>query len=560
MRTLLATVRPQPHERARLLWSVLLAAGATGAAIALLATSGYLISRAAQRPMIISLMVTIVAVRALGITRAALRYSERLASHGLALRQLARLRASFYLRLAPLVPGELKGRGRGDLLAGFVSDVDTLQDAYLRVVIPVLVAVAVIVGASVAASMMLGAAGAVLLATLGVSAVLTCWVSAFVASASGRHQARARALMTAQLVEAIDGSAELALAGRTEEHVRRLAGSDALLARLSRRDAFAGALARGLHALLTGVGLLIVLLLTIAAVRSGALQGVLAAAIAFLFLGAGEAVLPLPTAARRYRSCAAAAARLQEICEAQPAISDPLEPQIPHDSGALALEDVVMRYGRGEGTVVDHVELRLAPGEKLALIGASGAGKTTTAELLVRFLDPTCGRVTLDGIDLRALAQEEVRRAVLLCGQDAHLFNTTIRENLLIARRDADEAELWAVLEAVELDEFVAGLPAGLDTRVGQQGELVSGGERQRLALARALLCDARFLVLDEPLAHLDAPLARRVMQHALERSGRRGVLVITHATDVLEGFDRVLRLERGKLRAASADSAVIAA
>jgi ABC-type multidrug transport system fused ATPase/permease subunit len=198
--------------------------------------------------------------------------------------------------------------------------------------------------------------------------------------------------------------------------------------------------------------------------------------------------------------------------------------------------------------VLDGVDLRVAPGERVALLGPSGAGKSTLAELLARFHDPQAGRVALGDLDVRDLTQDDVRRAVLLCGQDVHLFNTTIRANLLLARPDAAERELWEVLRAVALDGWVAALADGLDTLVGQEGRLVSGGQRRRLALARALLSPARFLVLDEPTAHLDAPLAARVMRGALAAAGERGVLAITHDAGLLDGFDRALALHAGRI------------
>ncbi len=550
LRGLVQIGRPREGERFRLVLSVLLAAGATGAAIALLATSGYLISRAAQRPQIIALTVTIVAVRAFGITRAVLRYAERLASHDLALRQLARLRTHFYRRLSPLVPGQLRGHSRGQLLARFVGDVDTLQDLHLRVAIPGLVAVTVILGASLAGALMLGAAGAVLLATLSIAAICSSWCSGWVAMSGSRVQAPARAELTSRLVEAIDGSSELAAAGRTDFYLARLKAADDGLARASRRDALAGALAGGVHSALTGLGLIAVLIVAIGAVHGGAMSGVLLAAVALLFLGACEAVAPLPVAAQRLLACRSAADRLQEVTGERPQVTDPAEPARLSGDGSLSLRDVILAYEPDADPVLDRLDLSLAAGEHVALTGPSGIGKTTLAELLVRFRDPDRGAVTLDGIDIRRLRQEDLRAAVLLCGQDAHLFNTTIRENLLIGAREATDAQLWDALATVELDEFVAGLPDGLETMVGQHGELLSGGQRRRVALARALVADVRFLILDEPVAHLDAELADRIMRRlVMDRPGRQGLLVITHETAALDVFDRVLRLEQGQLR-----------
>ena len=204
--------------------------------------------------------------------------------------------------------------------------------------------------------------------------------------------------------------------------------------------------------------------------------------------------------------------------------------------------------------------LWIAPGEHVALTGPSGAGKSTVAELLVRFQDPVRGRVTIDGIDMRELTQSQIRDAVVLCAQDCHVFNTTIRENLLLARRDAGEREIVRALAAVGLDEWAAALPQGLNTVVGQDGELVSGGQRTRIALARALLANSRFLILDEPTAHLDPTLARRVMHNLLSVCDDRGLLVITHDATTLEGFDRALRMQHGAIETREEISSVAAA
>ncbi len=555
--SLAAAARAGRTERRRLGLAIALGFGAVVASGGLLATSGYLISRAAQRPPVLALSVAIVAVRAFAIARALLRYSERLASHDAALRLLGRVRARFYRRLAPLVPGDVGdrsgiGQHGGDLLSRFVGDVDAMQDLYLRALAPPVVAALTICAASLTAWAILPAAGPIVFVCLLLAATVVPALAALLASASGRSQAPARAALTAELVETIEGAAELAVAGRARERIARLRAADGRLAALSRRDGIAAGAATALGSAAAGGSVVAVLLVAIPAVHSGALAGVLVAAIALLVLAAFEGLAPLPLAARRLRACAEAAGRLEELCAREPSVRDPAHPRALPAAGELVVEDLSARYAPAEPWVLEHLSLRLAPGRRVALMGPSGAGKSTLAQLLVRFRDPDAGAVRIGGVDLRELAQEDVRRAVAFAAQDAHLFNTTLRENVLLARREASEEELWAALEAAGAAAWVRTLPDGLDTLVGEDGGVLSGGQRQRIALARALLSDARFLVLDEPTAHLDAATAESVMRAIVTGAGERGVLVITHSELGVELFDEVLELRGGELRRAA--------
>jgi len=225
-------------------------------------------------------------------------------------------------------------------------------------------------------------------------------------------------------------------------------------------------------------------------------------------------------------------------------VTDPAEPAaVPDGPVTIAFEDVAVRYPGSTERALDGFSLRLEPGRRIALTGPSGAGKTTAVNLLLRFVDPERGRVTLDGRDLRAYRQDDVRAAIAVAGQDAHLFSASIRDNVALGRAGASDAEIGDALRRAAILDWVRGLPAGLDTLVGEEGRELSGGQRQRLILARALLADRRILVLDEPTAHLDVATAERLIDDVLAAAGATTVLLITHRSEGLHQMDHIVEV-----------------
>jgi len=533
-----------PAPRGELALSILLGALAVLFGTGLMATAGYLISRAAEQPAILSLTTAIVAVRFFGLARPLTRYLERLASHDLAFRVLARLRVRFYERIEPLAPGELEQYRRGDLVSRMVGDVDALQGLYLRGLGPPLVAVvtgAVAVG--VAAAILPAAAAALALGLLagGVGVPI---VAGLLGRTSGRRRAAAQGHLAAELVELLRGAQELVVYGREEETLDRFREADRKLARLARSDALAAGVADGLGILVAGVTTVAVLAVAVSAHAGGELDRVLVAVLALLALASFEAVAPLSLAARELTSTVAAGGRVLELTDRAPAVRDPAEPEpAPSGPAVVALEGVTARYGPGEPPLLNGFDLRLEPGRRVALVGPSGAGKTTVVNLLLRFLDPEAGRITLDGRDLRDYRQEDVRRTIAVAGQDAHLFSTSIRENVRLARPDATEMEIETALRRAQIWDWVTSLPDGADTLVGEEGTQLSGGQRQRVALARALLANAPVLVLDEPTAHLDPETAERLVGDILAAADGRSVLLVTHRPEGLDLVDEVVAL-----------------
>lgn len=532
------------------LLSVLLGSATVLAAVGLLTASGYLISRAAQRPEILSLTVAIVGVRFFGISRALLRYGERLSSHDLAFRALTDLRGRFFQRLIPLVPAGVDGSRRADLMSRFVGDVDKLQDLYLRALSPPLVAVICSAVCVVLASIILPVAGLVLAITLLLGGLGAPALTRWSARKAGRRQAKARGTMAVDLHEIAFGGAEIAVAGREEDWLARANKDDRQLVSLQRRDALSGGLAEGLGTLLAVGAAVAVTAASIPAVSSGELNGVMLAALALLSMGAFEAITPLSQAAATIDATDEAASRIEEVTERPVPVDNPEHPRPIPAGGPLRLDRVDFAYKAGDGQLLNSAELEIRPGEAVALKGPSGIGKSTLAELLIRFRDVDRGRITVGGVDIRELDQDKLREAVRLAPQDAYMFNTTIAENVKLGRPEADRERIVEALAEVGLEDWINSLPEGIDSLVGEDGSKVSGGQRQRIAAARVFISQARFLIFDEPTAHLDPESAASLERCLVNRRNRGcGILVITHTIADPSSFDRILELRDGTFR-----------
>jgi len=543
---LLGMARPL---RGRLLGAVVAGAAATGCGVALLAVSGFLLARASGHPAIIEISVAVVAVRALSIGRGVSRYLERLASHDVAFRVLAQVRVGIWRRLAALAPSGTSVFRSGDLLARLISDVDATQDLFIRGVTPVFAAVLVGGGAVTACLLILAPAGAVLAAGLLAAGIAVPLAGAAVARKAARAAAPARGRLAASLTEVLDGAADLQAFGAAGTALARLDETDAELTRTDGRTAAASALGAGLMSTVAGLTLFAVLLLGVAATGSGALSRVPLAVLTLTALAAFEAVTALPAAAVQLGQARVAAARIAAVTDAPDPVRDPARPRaLPPGPVGIQLRDATVRYRPGGPPALDRVSLDLPPGRRVALVGANGAGKSTVAAVLMRFCELSGGTALLGGHDLASYAADDVRSVIGGCPQDPHLFDATIRANLRLARPDATDEELEAAAARARLLPWIRSLPRGWDTPAGTRGAAVSGGECQRLALARAFLADPALLILDEPTAHLDPPTRQALTADLLDATEGRSVLFITHERDGLDQVDQIVVLDHGRV------------
>ncbi len=529
-------------HRARLLLAAVLSAGTYLAAVALLGVSAWLISRAAEHPEAAALTLAAVGVRALGITRGLSRYAERLVGHDAALRTVADLRVAVY---QALVRREARAPRDGEVLSGVVADVDAVQDLWLRCLLP-LAAAGLVAAASVGVvGWLLPQAGLVLLVGLGGALVLVPLLSA----AAARHElarAGARAAYQVKVLDAVRGCADLQVHGALADAVAKADADADALSRADRRSAGGGALVSGTAGVLQGLTVLAVALVALPAVQDGRLPRVDLAVVVLIALAAFEPVQPLVDAGALLRRTVGAARRLAGLLDAPPA---PAHRPLPTSQAPVltARGLGVHRPGATRPTLAD-VDLDLRPGRRVVLIGPSGAGKSTLLAALAGQLPAASGSVELMGVPVADVSEVDVARHVALAEQHAHLFHTSVRDNLRIGRPDATDDEIAAAAGEAGLADWVATLPNAWETNVGERGDQLSGGERRRLAVARALLSPAPLLLLDEPTEGLDPEAADALVRRLLAPRLDRGVLLVAHRLVALEQADEVVVLERGRV------------
>ncbi|MFI6419245.1 thiol reductant ABC exporter subunit CydD [Streptomyces sp. NPDC050842] len=548
-RSMLGRVRDMAGElKGRMALALLLGSLALGSAVGLMAVSGWLISRASEQPPVLYLMMAVTATRAFGIGRAVFRYAERLVSHDAVLRMLAELRVSVYRRLERIAPAGLRRTRRGDLLSRLVQDVDALQDYWLRWLLPVGAALVVGVASAGFTAWLLPEAGAVLAVGLLVAGVAVPAVGGAFARRAERRLAPARGALATAVADLLRGCAELTVAGALPGRVERTRTADRHLTSIASRQAAATALGAGLSAVVCGLTVAAAALVGVQAVRDGRLDGVALAVVVLTPLAAFEAVTGLPLAVQYRQRVRHSAERVFEVLDAPVPVHEPDRPETPPASPfPLELTGLSARHAGQDRAALADFGLTLEAGRRVAVVGASGSGKTTLAQVLLRFLDVENGMYRIGGVPAWELDGHAVRRFVGLCAQDAHIFDSSVRENLRLAKVGASDEELRDALRRARLLDWVNGLPAGLDTLVGEHGSRLSGGQRQRLALARALMADFPVLVLDEPAEHLDLATADALTDDLLRATEGRTTVLITHRLHGLDAVDEVVVLDEGR-------------
>jgi ATP-binding cassette subfamily C protein CydCD len=535
----------------RVAFSVLLSSITIGASVALMGTSAWLISTAAIATSVVDLGVSTVGTRFFGITRAISRYFERLVSHDVTFRLLAKFRIWFYEKLEPLAPARLMNFRAGDLLSRIIGDVETLENFYVRVISPPLTAIIIGLFTAIFLASFYPILAPVYLTFFLSLGLILPWFTQIISRKSSEQTIHIRSNLHIQLVDGIQGIADLLAYGRADERLNQISIQGKEYGHAQKHLSLITGIGAGLSTLLTNLTLWIILFLCIPQVTNGNLAGPMLASLSLLTLASFEAVIPLPLAAQAWNSSREAAKRLFEVVDTEPEIKEQKSVssnQLSVKNYQLQITDLSFTYPSQSTPALQHLTFNLQPATSIAIVGASGAGKSTIANLILRFWDYEMGEICLGEENVKALNQDEVRERCGYVSQNTYFFNTSIYENLRFAKKKVAKAEIESACQAAQIHDFISSLPKGYDTMIGEQGLRLSGGERQRLAIARALIKDAPILILDEPTANLDPLTEREVLKTLFAVMKQKTSLLITHRLIGLENMNEILVMNHGQI------------
>jgi len=517
------------------------------ASIGLMTTSSYIIAAAALHPSLGSLMLPITGVRFFGISRAVFRYFERIFSHNTTFKILSQIRVWFYKRIEPLAPARLQQYQSGDLISRIIADVETLDHFYVNVVAPPLVAIFIAFAMSLFLSFYSLKLSLIFLIFFILAGFFAPLFARSLSKGLGKKIIKTRSHLNISLIDGIQGLADLIGYGRIKSHKQKLDKLNKELTFTNLKMSWIKALNNGLQVLIANWSVVAILIVTIPLVYSGQVNGIFLAVVSLGTLAAFEATLNLPVAFQYLEKTNEAAKRLFEIVEVEPMIKE------PHKSEEISRYDIKVdslffRYPSSSQDILKNISFSVEQREKIAIVGASGAGKSTIINLLMRFWDYQIGSIKIGGVEIKNINSDDIKKYFAVVSQNTYLFNTTIKENLLMANPKATEKELFSALEKAKLQDFVRSLPDGLNTFVGDQGMRLSGGERQRLAIARALLKNAPILILDEATANLDAITEWEIIETIFDVMQNKTTLMITHRLIGMDRMDKIYVLSAGEI------------
>ncbi len=526
--------------------SLLFGFSTIGSSVGLLMASAYIIARAALHPSIAVLQVAIVGVRFFGVLRGVSRYVERLVSHNVTFRLLAKFRVWFYKSIEPLAPAGLAKYRSGDLLARVVSDVESLEHIYIRVLFPPLVAAAI----SILMWVLFGIYGIeyslLITVSLFVAAVFVPIITRKLSKKDGSEFVKTRSSLNVFSIDLSDGLTELIAFGNEKNFMDNYNKINNRFSSLQKRISAIDGLNETLIILVMNISILVVFFLAIPEISSK-LTGIDLAVIVVGIMASFEAVLPIPTAVQHYEMSIKAADRIFEITDAEPTVDFTNAKITETESNSLKFENVSFAY-KENNEVLKNLDLIIPENNHIAIVGASGAGKSTLANLLVRFYEPQAGNIYLGNALLSKLNENTLRNKITLVDQKPYFFNGTVKENLLIAKPDASDEELLSALRKANIEELVNSLPEGLSTYIGSKGFMLSGGERQRLAIARALLKKSPIMIFDEPTANLDTKNENEILNTIFSAAKDKTLILITHRLVQLDKVQRIIVMKKGEI------------